>query len=76
MQDDFDHQIKQKQMELWKADMTQRQMVDQMASMTKEMQRLERIKDIGESIARLPSACLEDIKTQDEVQRAKASALQ
>lgn len=63
-------------MELWKADMTQRQMVDQMASMTKEMQRLERIKDIGESIARLPSACLEDIKTQDEVQRAKASALQ
>ena len=46
-----------------------------MASMTKEMRRLEKVKDIGESIARLPSACLDDIKTEEEVQRAKASAL-
>jgi hypothetical protein len=46
-----------------------------MAAMSKEMERLEKVKDLGESIARLPSACLEDIKTQDEVDKAKASAL-
>jgi len=46
-----------------------------MAAMTKEMHRLEKVKDIGESIARLPSACLDDIKTEQEVQRAKSTAL-
>jgi len=75
MSEDFDHQLKEKQMALWKADITQRQLVEQMASMSKEMERLQKVKDIGESIARLPSACLEDIKTQDEVDKAKASAL-
>ena len=75
MQEDFDQKLKEKQMELWKSDMAQRQLVEQMAAMSKEMQRLEKVKDIGESIARLPSACLQDIKTHDEVQNAKAKAL-
>ena len=50
-------------------------MVEQMATMTKEMHRLEKVKDLGESIARLPSACVEDIRAQEEVEKAKASAL-
>jgi hypothetical protein len=50
-------------------------MVEQMAAMSKEMNRLEKVKDLGESIARLPSACVDDIKTQEEVEKAKRSAL-
>lgn len=75
MQEDFDNQLKEKQMALWKSDISQKQMVEQMAAMTKEMNRLEKVKDLGESIARLPSACVEDIKAQEEVDKAKASAL-
>ena len=62
-------------MALWKSDISQKQMVEQMAAMSKEMNRLEKVKDLGESIARLPSACVEDIKTQEEVDKAKKSAL-
>ena len=74
MQEDFDHKLKEKQMELWKVDMAQRQMVEQMSTMSREMDRLEKVKGLGESIARLPSACLENI-SKDEVRKAKASAL-
>lgn len=62
-------------MKLWKSDMTQRQLIDRMSVMEKEMNRLEKVRDISESIARLPSVCIDDIKTQDEVQKARDSAL-
>lgn len=42
-------------------------MVSQMMEMTKEIERLQKVKGLGESIARLPSACLEDINTAEEM---------
>lgn len=33
------------------------------------------MKDISESISRLPEACIEDLKTDDDIRKAKETAL-
>jgi hypothetical protein len=35
--------------------------------MSDEIERLQKIKDISESIARLPSECLTDLKSQNDI---------
>ena len=46
-----------------------------MQTMGEEIERLSKVKGIGESIARLPSACLENLNSAEEVRAAKESAL-
>jgi hypothetical protein len=75
MQDDYDKKLNQKQMEIWKTEMTQRSMAQQMMTLTEEIERLRKAKDVGESIMRLPMACLEDIKTDDDIRKVKETAL-
>ena len=43
--------------------------------MANEIERLQKVKDISESIARLPEACLEDLKSEKEIKHAKETAL-
>lgn len=50
-------------------------MAQKINTLTAEIERLQKVKNLGESIARLPSACLENMNTADEVQEAKDSAL-
>jgi len=75
MQDEFDKKLNQKQMEIWKTEMTQRSMAQQMMSLTEEIERLRKAKDVGESIMRLPMVCLEDMKTEDDIRQVKQTAL-
>jgi hypothetical protein len=51
-------------MQIWKSDMTQTQLIERMSGMAKEMERLQKVKDIGESVARLPSVCIDDLKSK------------
>ena len=43
--------------------------------MGEEIERLSKVRGIGESIARLPSACLENLNCAEEIREAKESAL-
>lgn len=43
--------------------------------MAKEIDRLNKVKEIGESVARLPSVCIDDLKSKSQIEEAKASAL-
>ena len=40
-----------------------------------EIERLRKIQDVGESVARLPSVCVDDLTTSEKVKEVKASAL-
>ncbi len=75
IQEDFDSKISEKQMRIWKSEMAQKQLADRVTNMAGEIDRLQKVKDLGESIARLPSACLDDINTEQQVREAKESAL-
>ena len=63
--EEFDKLIKDKQMLAFKADMERQQLADRAQSLALEVERLRKVKDISESIARLPEACIEDLKTDD-----------
>jgi len=54
-------------MEIWKTEMTQRSMSQQMLTLTQEIERLQKVKGISESMMRLPMACLEDINTEKDI---------
>ena len=44
-------------------------------SLTQEISRLKKCKDLSESIARLPSACLDDLTSDKQIEDARSSAL-
>jgi hypothetical protein len=46
-----------------------------MSTMGEEIERLSKVKGIGESIARLPSVCLENLNSAEEIRAAKENAL-
>jgi len=46
-----------------------------MTSLTEEIERLRKCKDVGESIMRLPMVCLEDMKTEEDIRNVKETAL-
>ena len=62
-------------MEIWKTEMTQRSMSQQMLTLTQEIERLQKVKGISESMMRLPMASLEDINTEKDILKVKESAL-
>ena len=43
--------------------------------MSKEIERLQKVKEIGESVARLPSVCIDDLKSKSQIEEAKSSAI-
>ena len=40
-----------------------------------EIERLKKVQNVGDSVARLPEACLEDLTSAPKIKEAKASAL-
>ena len=75
MAEEFEQKTKEKQMTLWKTEMAQNQLVDQVTRLTTEVERMKKVEGISESISRLPSVCLQDISNEKEAERAKSSAL-
>ena len=75
MAEDFEFQIKEKQMKVWKTEMAQSQLVDQVTRLTTEIERMKKVGNISESISRLPNVCLQDISNEKEIEKAKSSAL-
>lgn len=63
-------------MELWKKEATERSMVDRMTAMGDELERLRKVSALSGSIGRLPSECLNDLKTEKELREAKHQAVQ
>ena len=51
--------------------MTERALAKEIQSLVAEIERLGKVKNIGESIARLPTSCLEAMNSQDEIAKAK-----
>lgn len=43
--------------------------------MVNEIERLQNVKNVGESIAKLPSQCFEDINTAEKIKEVKDSSL-
>lgn len=74
-EDQLQRQIKDHRMELWKTEATERSMVDRMTAMGDELERLRKVKDLAGSIGRLPSECLNDLKTEKELREAKHLAV-
>merc|ERR1711988_1333993 len=62
-------------MELWKKEATERSMVDRMTAMGDELERLRKVNDLAGSIGRLPSECLNDLKTEKELRDARHQAV-
>ena len=62
-------------MVIWKSEMTQKQLISQNQTLTEEIERLQKVKGISESLSRLPSACLENMNSAEEIKLAKESAL-
>lgn len=65
----------QRKLDGFKADAANKQLVDRMLNMNEELERLRKVKDISESIVRLPQVCVEDLRTAKDVRKAKESAL-
>lgn len=63
IQDDANKKISDKQLEIWKLDMTIRTLSSQVVDLQQENERLKKCKDLSESIAKLPSTCLTDLKS-------------
>lgn len=49
--------------------------MDQISRLTTEVERLKKVEALGESIARLPNVCLQDINNEKEMEKARSSAL-
>jgi len=75
MAEEFEAQLKEKQMDLWKTKMGQNQLVDQVTRLSAEVERLKKVEGLSESISRLPSVCLQGISNEKEAERARSSAL-
>lgn len=59
--DDYQKKLSDKQMELWKQDLSIKSLSHQIIELTEEINRLKKCKDLNESIAKLPSVCLDDL---------------
>lgn len=54
-------------MMLWKQEMTQKSLITTNSNLTEEIERLQKVHGISDSIARLPSVCLENLNNAEEV---------
>lgn len=55
--------------------MTTKQLVERSQRLAEEVERLKKVTNISDSIAQLPTFCLDDLKTSDDIEKARASAL-
>ena len=62
-------------MDSWKAEASERALTDRMVGMSTELDRLRKVAGLAESIGRLPSECLEDLKTAQDVRDIKKDAV-
>ena len=62
-------------MQIWRKDLTIQGMEKQERSLREEIERLKRTQNLESGIARLPTACLEDLNSQDKIHEVKSSAL-
>ena len=74
-EDQLSRSIKDHRMELWKKEATERSMVDRMTAMGDELERLRKVNTLAGSIGRLPSECLNDLKTEKELREARHLAV-
>ena len=59
----------------WRKDLTIQGLEKQEGGLREEIERLKRTQNLESSIARLPTACLEDLNTHDKIREVKSTAL-
>ena len=62
-------------MQVWRKDLTIQGLEKQQTDLDAEVDRLKKVKNIGESVARLPEVCLADLTSPSKIKDAKSSAL-
>ena len=62
-------------MQVWRKDLTIQGLEKRQVDLEMEVERLKKVQNIGESVARLPEACVEDLTSVPKIKEAKASAL-
>ena len=62
-------------MQVWRKDLTIQGLEKQQIQFEQEIERLNKVKNIGESVARLPAPCLDDLTSTSKIKEAKSSAL-
>ena len=60
---------------LWRKDLTIQGLEKQEGGLREEIERLKRTQNLESGIARLPTACLEDLNTHDKIRDVKSTAL-
>lgn len=71
----MEQKLKECQMQLWRKDLTIQGLEKQEGGLREEIERLKRTQNLESGIARLPTACLEDLNSHDKIRDVKASAL-
>lgn len=59
----------------FRADVERQQLASRAQNLAEEVDRLRKCKDISESIVRLPQVCIDDIKNEGDIRKAKETAL-
>lgn len=67
--------LRQAQAQSWRKDLTIQGLEKQQSSLREEIERLKRTQNLESGIARLPTACLEDLNSHDKIRDVKSSAL-
>ena len=62
-------------MQVWRKDLTIQGLEKSQVQLEDEIDRLKKVKDIGESVARLPAPCLDDLTSATKIKEVKSSAL-
>ena len=62
-------------MQIWRKDLTIQGLEKNEGGLREEIERLKRTQNLESGIARLPSACLEDLNTHDKIRDVNSSAL-
>lgn len=73
--EDIESKLNEATVKVYRKDLTIQGLEKQQMALEQEVERLKKVKDIGESVARLPAACLDDLTSTTKVKEAKASAL-
>ena len=67
--------LREAQMLTWRKDLTIQGLEKQQGALREEIERLKRTQNLESGIARLPTACLEDLNSHDKIRDVKSSAL-
>ena len=67
--------MKEASMQVWRKDLTIQGLEKKQADLETEVDRLKKVKNLGESVARLPPDAVADLTSTTKIKEAKASAL-